>query len=198
MEIPRLWYFNKKKLSIHLCSSFMPCGSFRIPGKPAMPVPQALLGLHESKVITSKSLIMATVSGAIRISIPAATAANLKTLKASLVNIAEKLGCRPCFSGADCFFHLEHDYRIDEKAVVSASPQIGERRAFPGSLGKTIRVTLSPKAGFSIETITASVEKIAELSGHTACATGCNIFFQHFLDDMRSFAVNEKGLIAKF
>ena len=159
---------------------------------------QAFIDLHESKIITKKPPFMATISGAIRVSIPASTAANLKTLKTSLVNIAEKLGCRPCFSGADCFFHLEHDYVIDEKAVVAANRQTVERRSFPGSLGKTIRVTLSPKAGFSIDTITAAVEKIAELSGHTACATGCNIFFQHFLDDMRSFAVNEKGLIAKF
>jgi hypothetical protein len=171
------------------------------PGKPVLLYSTGVIGRHVSRISIFKSFCMQNISGAVRISIPAATAANLKTLKSSLVNIAEKLGCKACFSGADCFFHLEHDYAIDEKLVVSASRGILEKRSAAFSLGsqsKTLRVALSPKAGFSLETITAAVEKIAELSGHPACATGCNIFFEHFLDDMRSFAVNEKGLIRQF
>jgi len=147
---------------------------------------------------------MSTISGAIRITIPVKVAANIKTLKTSLETIAERLGCRPCFSGADCFLQLERNYLIDEKAKLAstvAEPAVSELRAVAGvshNAGTTVRVALSNKAGFSIETIKQAVEKIAELSGHTACATGCNLFFEHFLDDMRSFAVNEKGVIEKF
>lgn len=144
-------------------------------------------------------------TGAIRISIPASVAGNLKTLQSSLVNIAERLGCKPCFSGADCFFQLERDWVINEKALASprAAAALNET-AISGTtamsrelapVGRTINVALSKKAGYNIKTIVDSVGKIAELSGHTACATGCNLFFQHFLDDMRSFAVNEKGLM---
>ena len=140
---------------------------------------------------------MPTISGAVRVTIPVKVAANIKTLKTTLETIAERLGCRPCFSGADCFFELERNYLVDDKAKLA---EIGTRSgaSHQANVGTTVNVTLSNKAGYSIDTITAAVEKIAELSGHVACATGCNLFFQHFLDDMRSFAVNEKGLIQKF
>jgi hypothetical protein len=144
---------------------------------------------------------MATISGTVRVAIPAKVAANIKTLKSTLENIAERLGCRPCFSGADCFFELEKNYVVDEKAKLATSLQVPQvlARGFPSrAASNTVNVVLSNKAGYNIGTITAAVEKIAELSGHTACATGCNLFFQHFLDDMRSFAVNERGLIQKF
>ena len=62
---------------------------------------------------------MSTISGAIRITIPVKVAANIKTLKTSLETIAERLGCRPCFSGADCFLQLERNYLIDEKAKLA-------------------------------------------------------------------------------
>lgn len=146
-----------------------------------------------------------TITGAVRITIPAVVASNIKTLKTSLLSIAERLGCKPCFSGADCFFQLEKEYIIDENAKVFGSSLrvdnkgLATHSAFStATSGRTINVSLSPKAGFSIDTISAAIGKIAELSGHTACATGCNIFFQHFLDDMRSFAVNDKGAINQF
>ena len=144
---------------------------------------------------------MPTISGTIRVAIPAKVAANIKTLKSTLESVAERLGCRPCFSGADCFFELEKNYIVDEKVRLATSLEVPQvlARSFPSRAATTtVNVVLSNKAGNSIETITKAVEKIAELSGHTACATGCNLFFQHFLDDMRSFAVNEKGLIQKF
>jgi len=144
---------------------------------------------------------MPTISGPIRITIPVKVAANIRTLKSTLQTIAERLGCRPCFSGADCFFELERNYLVDEKAKLINRlqvPELGARALASHNVGTTVNVALSSKAGYSIDTITEAVEKIAELSGHPGCATGCNIFFQHFLDDMRSFAVNENGLVEKF
>ena len=141
---------------------------------------------------------MPTVSGPIRVTIPAKVAANIKTLKSTLESIADRLGCRPCFSGADCFLELERNLVVNEKAklapVLDSAATFASRNVQLRSEGTTVNVALSSKAGYSIKTITAAVEKIAELSGHTMCATGCNLFFQHFLDDMRSFVVNEKGI----
>ncbi len=150
---------------------------------------------------TRKGIIMPTISGPIRVTIPVNVAANIKTLKTSLQSVAERLGCKACFSGADCFFELERQYLIDEKAKLAARVQVPDRGAVDlaaRNVGTTVRVGLSSKAGYSIDTITAAVEKIAELSGHVACATGCNLFFEHFLDDMRSFVVGEKGLMQRF
>jgi hypothetical protein len=49
----------------------------------------------------------------VRIVIPASAANNLESLQKVIVNVAERLGCRPCFSGADCLFTLERDFVVD-------------------------------------------------------------------------------------
>jgi hypothetical protein len=49
----------------------------------------------------------------VRIVIPASAANNLESLQKVIVNVAERLGCRPCFSGADCLFMNERDFVVD-------------------------------------------------------------------------------------
>lgn len=58
----------------------------------------------------------------IRITIPAKVAYNMDALQKSIVNIAEAIGCRTCFSGADCFFEMTRDFVIDP-----ANLQVKER-----------------------------------------------------------------------
>src|SRR5215475_13141438 len=56
----------------------------------------------------------------VRITIPAAVAYNLDAFQKSIASLVERLGCRPCFSGADCTFLLERDWVIDEKLETHA------------------------------------------------------------------------------
>jgi hypothetical protein len=49
----------------------------------------------------------------IRVTIPAKVAYNIDALQKVLVNVAEAIGCRPCFSGADCLFQISRDYVVD-------------------------------------------------------------------------------------
>lgn len=139
-----------------------------------------------------------TVQGTIRVSIPASVASNVKTLKTSLKSIAERLGCGKCFSGADCFFQLQNRYLIDEKIQVMAhTTALGD--AIPAKTSaKNVYINLSSKASYEIDTILASIDKIAELSGHVACATGCNLFFRNFIRELDVYDVNDKGIVNQF
>ncbi len=49
----------------------------------------------------------------IRITVPAKAAYDLKAFQKVLASLAERLGCRPCLSGADCFFQFERDFVVN-------------------------------------------------------------------------------------
>jgi hypothetical protein len=139
-----------------------------------------------------------TIQGTIRVSIPASVASNVKTLKSSLKSIAERLGCGKCFSGANCFFQLQNRYLIDEKMLISAhtTPLADTIPAITSA--KNVYVNLSSKASYNIDTVLASIDKIAELSGHVACATGCNLFFRNFINELDVYDVSDRGVVNQF
>jgi hypothetical protein len=139
-----------------------------------------------------------TIQGTIRVSIPASVASNIKTLKSSLKSIAERLGCGKCFSGADCFFQLQNRYLIDEKLQIAAHTTAVSDAIPAKTSAKNVYVNLSSKASYDINTVLASIDKIAELSGHVACATGCNLFFRNFIRELDVFDVNDKGIVNQF
>ncbi len=139
-----------------------------------------------------------TIQGTIRVSIPASVASDIKTLKRSLKSIAEKLGCGKCFSGADCFFQLQNRYLIDEKVLISAHTTALSDTIPAKTSAKNVYVNLSSKASYNIVTVLASIDKIAELSGHLACATGCNLFFRNFVNELNVFDVNDRGVVSQF
>lgn len=53
----------------------------------------------------------------VRIVLPAKVAFNLPELTNALKNIAERLGCKACLSGADCLFTLERDFVVDPASL---------------------------------------------------------------------------------
>ena len=112
---------------------------------------------------------------AVRVSIPVAIASDIGGLKKSMSTILDKLGCRACCSGFDIFLERQRD------AVLAD----GLRGKFTvGNFGaskvaaSTLRVGVSAGAVSKIEDVHSMLDKIADLSGHVACATGCDIFFQ--------------------
>jgi hypothetical protein len=58
---------------------------------------------------------MNNIQGPIRISMPAAVAFDLAAFQKGIANLVARLGCAPCFSGADCRFIHERDFVIKEK-----------------------------------------------------------------------------------
>jgi hypothetical protein len=124
---------------------------------------------------------------AVRVSIPASVASNVDGLKKSIGSVLGRLGCPACCSGFDIRMELQRE-------LMSASLEKGGRSSIGGWAGINTRevpkltVGVSPSAVSKIEDVYLAIDKIAELSGHVACATGCDIFFQ--MEEM--FVLDEK------
>jgi hypothetical protein len=67
----------------------------------------------------------------VRVVIPASVAYDLGKFQKSLVNLAERLGCRPCLSGADCTFQIERDFVINP-ASLAVTPAVDAVRDVQG------------------------------------------------------------------
>lgn len=117
----------------------------------------------------------------VRVSIPAAIAADIGSLKKAVGGVLDKLGCPACCSGHDILFELQREIvlkdKLSDRAQVFASNstlrKTGAWRDIP-----TIRVGIAPTAVNKIDGVYAAIERIAELSGHAACATGCDLRLQ--------------------
>lgn len=125
-------------------------------------------------------------AGTVRITIPAHVAADINQLHKSFDSLAERLGCKPCFSGSDCFFQLERDYRIDEKFNLQPIALNLDSHAKTHSItqAKTVEVIMPAKAMNNLNIIKKSIKDIAKRMGHEACATGCNTFFREFRQEL--------------
>ena len=120
--------------------------------------------------------------GPIRITIPAAVAYDLKAFQKGIATLVERLGCRPCFSGADCTFQLERDFVINEKL------EIGPAVALPQDpVPERLRVTLPGKVGYNLDKVHSLVANIAGRLGCLACCSGFDITFLH----ERELLINE-------
>ena len=53
----------------------------------------------------------------VRVVIPTEVAFDLKKFQKAMEGLAERLGCRPCLSGADCTFRLERDFIVNPKTL---------------------------------------------------------------------------------
>jgi hypothetical protein len=136
----------------------------------------------------------------VRITIPAAVAYDLKALQKGIASLVERLGCKPCFSGADCLFHLESEFVINEKAEVSADPspnpwvQAGGLATSPvpdpwfQSSHATVR--LPGKVSYNLEQVQKLVANIAGRIGHPGCFSGFDFLFQHEKEFLIDEALN--------
>lgn len=114
---------------------------------------------------------------AVRVSVPASVAADIGGLKKSFASILEHLGCPACCSGHDIRLELQRDVlvsKLDAKAKVTG--WAGAARKWRDT--PSVAAAIDPRAVANLDGVFAAIDKIADLSGHSACATGCDIFFQ--------------------
>ncbi|MEZ5363180.1 MAG: hypothetical protein R2748_12770 [Bryobacterales bacterium] len=118
--------------------------------------------------------------GPVRVSLPASVAADIGSLKKAMGSILDKLGCQACCSGHDIFIELQRDLVLRKdlkaRAEVGVAPMMVRSAAFQKTR-PAVRVGISPRVADSIDNVFLAIDRIAELSGHTACATGCDMFF---------------------
>jgi hypothetical protein len=60
----------------------------------------------------------------IRVVLPAEVAFSIDLVQRTIVNLAERLGCPSCFSGANCVFQLERDFVVDPGGVVHGTHEL--------------------------------------------------------------------------
>jgi hypothetical protein len=138
---------------------------------------------------------------AVRITIPAAVAYNLEAFQESIGNLVERLGCRTCFSGADCTFLHERDFIINENREVRAAPQpspwVRVDLPQPSPWVRLdnpqpcpwVRLALPGEVSNNLKQIRLVVSNIAGKLGHPNCCSGFDIQFRQELD----FVANEAG-----
>jgi hypothetical protein len=125
------------------------------------------------------------LSKAVRVSIPASVAGEIGSLKKSMATILDKLGCAACCSGFDIFLQRQRDGIVRDSLRGPADvASFAGSKSGPGVL----KVGVSPGSVATLDDVFIAIDKIADLSGHTACATGCDIFFQ--LEEM--FVINPR------
>src|SRR5439155_7264709 len=98
---------------------------------------------------------MNNIQGPIRISMPAAVAFDLAAFQKGIANLVDRLGCAPCFSGADCRFTHERDFVINEKLDVR--PFAGASVQLPQEPTPSVTATLSGNVGFDLKKIQSAV-----------------------------------------
>lgn len=110
----------------------------------------------------------------VRVSLPASVASDINSLKKAVGSVLDHLGCQACCSGHDILFELQRDFVFD-KSIRDISVASSGRRGL--TQGKTVHVGISPDAAGSIDNVFAAIDKLADLTGHVACATGCDMRF---------------------
>jgi hypothetical protein len=134
---------------------------------------------------------MNKIQGPIRVSIPAAVAFDLARFQKSIASLVERLGCRTCFSGADCTFLHERDFVINEKLEINPSAGLSVQLPQDPIPIHRATATLSGNVGNNLKQIQEVVANIAGRLGHPGCCSGFDILFRQELD----FVVNEAGQI---
>jgi hypothetical protein len=125
------------------------------------------------------------LQGPVRISIPANVANDLSSLKTAITKVVERLGCRPCFSGADCLFHLERDF------VVDPAVQIHPLGRFSGldpdgdpARQRRVTVGLAGPVSDNLDRVLNAVEKVVGRLGCSPCCSGFDIAFRREIDQL--------------
>lgn len=110
----------------------------------------------------------------VRVSLPASVAADIGSLKKAVGSVLEHLGCQACCSGHDILFELQReivfqkDFRSD-----FALPSKGIGKGY-----KVVEVDLNPDSAGKLDNVFDAIDRVARLTGHTACATGCDFRFR--------------------
>ena len=113
--------------------------------------------------------------GAVHVSLPASVASDIAVLKKAVGGVLGQLGCPACCSGHDIFFELQRDVMF-EKLNAQPQPALSVRSKFNNKA--TVKASINPKLVNKIDNVYEVIDQMAKISGHPACATGCDMFLQ--------------------
>jgi hypothetical protein len=67
----------------------------------------------EEKSVSAALSSLSLKSNVIRVTVPANVANDLDLFAKMLQNLGDRIGCKPCISGAACFFDNERDFVVN-------------------------------------------------------------------------------------
>lgn len=120
---------------------------------------------------------MSSESRRVRVSLPAAVAADINQLKETVGSVLEHLGCGACCSGHDVFFELQRDVVFNDDLREGVAVGSGAARPEAGLANGTVSVSARPESLDNIKSVFEAIDRIAEISGCPSCATGCDLRF---------------------
>jgi|SRR5664279_288739 len=129
--------------------------------------------------MTTKSVKKAQANppyGPVRVTIPAKIAYDLGTLEKGIESLVDKLGCRTCFSGADCTFVHEREFVLGE---INAGPR-PEPWYESRFEAHQVTILLSKDVSYDLDAVKGALKKIVGLGG-CPCHSGLDISFIHEL-----------------
>ena len=74
--------------------------------------------MEEKSVSAALSSSLALRSNVIRVTVPANVANDLDLFAKMLKDLGGRIGCKPCISGAACFFDNERDFVVNPAAEI--------------------------------------------------------------------------------
>lgn len=124
----------------------------------------------------------------VRVSLPASIASDIGSLKKTVGSVLDKLGCGGCCSGRDIFWELQRDIVFEKDLERRTASLAGSRygRAAAAAGVSTVEVSANPDRLNEIDSVLEIFDLVAEIGGHPACATGCDMRF-----------INERILVAE-
>ncbi len=121
---------------------------------------------------------MSKESRRVRVSLPAAVAADINRLKETVGSVMEHLGCGACCSGHDVFFELQRNVVFADDLSKGVAIGVDTKRGEATNLSNgAVDVRAQPESLGNIKSVFDAIDRIAEISGHPACATGCDMRF---------------------
>jgi hypothetical protein len=128
----------------------------------------------------------------VRIRIPARIGNDLDALQQTIAELADRLGCPRCFSGADCRFQREKDFVVDPEGRLGPVPD--PWRSLPSDpvplrTARAVQVSLPLQVSNDLEGVQNAIGNVLGKLGCMACCSGFDIEFRNELDLIR---VDEK------
>jgi hypothetical protein len=120
----------------------------------------------------------------IRIQLPARIGNDLGALHKTIVDLADLLGCRGCFSGADCHFLREKNFVVDPEGRITPHPEPWRELPSdptPVRTARSVKVSLPAKVGNDIQGVQDAIGRVLGKLGCQACCSGFDIEFRNEL-----------------
>ena len=138
---------------------------------------------------------VARLHGTIRLSLSAKIAYNPESLKTTIGSLLAELGCKPCFSGADCVFTAERNFLVNEEGVFSR-PSILALNPQPSPWAPDVIVSLPARSQFDINAVYNAIDTVAgRLGGCLPCHSGFDV---SYLNEVEFIGIDEDGGVQQY